>query len=154
MAPRQTPTSCCAGDGRGGMCPECLRNELKKLFDELGVAITKLDQIRAGQRHAARREEVMAQFANLNEAIAGINDATNQNAAEISEQSEAINGVATKVQELRDALANGNPATPEQLAALGGIVDSLTGATGVLDANTERLKAIAADPENPVPPVA
>lgn len=90
-----------------------------------------------------RHEAVMAKLTELGvkmsevtDALADLNDATNEVAGELET-------AAAKIQELTDQLANTDPEAAAKVA------EALTG----ISSAATRLRGLAEDPENPVPPV-
>jgi methyl-accepting chemotaxis protein len=77
-----------------------------------------------------------AQMSEVTDALADLNDATNEVAGELET-------AAAKIQELSDALAASDP------EAAGKVAEALAG----IGAAATRLRGLAEDPENPVPPV-
>jgi response regulator RpfG family c-di-GMP phosphodiesterase len=77
-----------------------------------------------------------AQMSEVTDALADLNDATNEVAGE-------LDAAAAKIQELTDVIAGNDPESAAKVAeALAGIGAAAT-----------RLRGLAEDPENPVPPV-
>lgn len=98
--------------------------------------IERLDQLlHTVSALAAQEHHMAADVQGIKQLVTDINDETNTVAAKVDAQAKAI-------QDLKDQIAQGTPVTQEDLDAIA------NGLTPISD----RLKAIGADPSNPVPP--
>jgi methyl-accepting chemotaxis protein len=105
-----------------------------------------LTVIHEGQ--GALQRTIMAQFDEVDQALSALNEATNEIAASVDEEATQNEQQLAAIQALRDQIARGNAATPEQLDA---VVSSLSAQTSRLRQKAEVLRGLAQDPENPVP---
>lgn len=85
--------------------------------------------------------KLMSNFENFSELLVAIDAAT-------TKIGENIEKIVEEFKRLRDELTKGGMTPDEEKA----IFDRLTELTDVLSSNAERLKGIAQDEENPVPP--
>lgn len=116
----------------------CWRGWVKKTLKNIR------SEARANQAEARMlHNEVMTELRRLGvkmsevtDALADLNDATNEVAGELET-------AAAKIQELTDQLANTDPEAAAKVA------EALTG----ISSAATRLRGLAEDPENPVPPV-
>jgi ABC-type transporter Mla subunit MlaD len=100
-----------------------------RLIDAPGAIGASLDQI------FAQLEALMATVNSVKQLVSDLNDETNAVAAKVDAQTAAIADLKAKI-------AAGSPATQEDLDAI---------AAGLVPIS-ERLKALGADPTEPIPP--
>lgn len=104
----------------------------------LGVINLKLDAIL--ERLAAlerQNRKLMTDVASVKKLVKDIDEETNAVAAKVEAQAAAL-------QALKDQVAAGNPVTQDDLDAIGTELGTVS----------DRLRAIGADPTNPIPPAA
>jgi uncharacterized phage infection (PIP) family protein YhgE len=112
------------------------------MYDELRRIERKLDRILLHLGAIEEGEEVIMALADdLKAGIQALNDETNANAA-------SLDAVQANIAQLAARIKNGM--TDQEVAD---VKASLTGMSGLLTAESDRLKLLAQDPTNPVPPV-
>lgn len=98
-------------------------------------------------------QSIMSQ---LSDVLSEINDETNLIATSAAADATRTEATAVAVQALRDQIAqliaSGGTPTTADLSAIDAIKTSLTATNTSLVATADRLKTIASDPTNPVPP--
>ena len=90
----------------------------------------------------------MNRFNEVNEALDALNAATNEIAESVDQAAENDAELEAEIERLKAAVEAGGVVTPEEFDS---VLNRLSSTRTSLQEQAERLRGLAADPENPVP---
>lgn len=111
----------------------------------------ELAEVRRMLSHIHERLLKMPTQADLDAAVAALNDATNAEAAKVSAVKADVDDVKNRIAALQAQLTAAPTVSQATLDELGALTAKLGGSTSALDGVDSTLKGLAADPANPVP---
>ena len=127
------------------------RVHLSFMSDSQTELLRRLDQLGADvQSVRSQGAQIMSTLNDANVLLQSLNDATNELSDVVSKVVDTEALQLAELKKLRQQIADGSPVTQAQLDAM---VASLTERRDTLSMVADHLKTIAADPNNPTPPL-